>query len=227
VTSSAARRKRPWLAAGLSLIPGLGQIYNGQLAKGFLLLLVTGLTFWGVTLVPLFFWPAIRWPLLFLIPLYFTVLLPALVIYSVFDAYFYARRRELPPEEAGSAGGSNSPVAQEPLGNASPSSPRTAEVTLLAGELPPEGSERDFNPDFLPPRLDRVGLFWGIALVFVGLSFLTDRLCFPLGPVFRYWTVFLGNQVGFWRALGHWFQRLWPLILILTGLQLLRRRGLD
>ena len=65
---------RPWLAATLSLICGLGQLYNGQLAKGIVLLIC------GVAAV-------LVWQFLL-----GKVLAPLLWLYAISDAYLVARR---------------------------------------------------------------------------------------------------------------------------------------
>jgi TM2 domain-containing membrane protein YozV len=65
---------RPWLAATLSLICGLGQLYNGQLVKGVVLLIC------GIATVAA--WPFLLGKMLALI----------LWLYAVSDAYLVARR---------------------------------------------------------------------------------------------------------------------------------------
>jgi TM2 domain-containing membrane protein YozV len=65
---------RPWLAATLSLICGLGQLYNGQIAKGVVLLIC------GVVAV-------LAWQ--FLLGKILTVIL---WLYAISDAYLVARR---------------------------------------------------------------------------------------------------------------------------------------
>jgi TM2 domain-containing membrane protein YozV len=58
----------------LSLVCGLGQLYNGQVAKGVLLIILA-------TAAVLSF----RWPL-------GQVMIPALWLYAIIDAYIVARR---------------------------------------------------------------------------------------------------------------------------------------
>src|SRR4030095_4886173 len=65
---------RPWLAATLSLICGLGQLYNGQLVKGVVLLIC------GIATVAA--WPFLLGKMLALI----------LWLYAISDAYLVARR---------------------------------------------------------------------------------------------------------------------------------------
>ena len=65
---------RPWLAATLSLICGLGQLYNGQIVKG-VVLLICGIA--GVVA-----WPFLLGKMLALI----------LWLYAISDAYLVARR---------------------------------------------------------------------------------------------------------------------------------------
>ncbi len=65
---------RPWLAATLSLICGLGQLYNGQLVKGVVLLIC------GIAAV-------VAWQFLL-----GKILAPLLWLYAISDAYLVARR---------------------------------------------------------------------------------------------------------------------------------------
>lgn len=65
---------RPWLAAVLSLLCGVGQLYNGQTKKGYLLL--------GCGIVAVLVWP-------FLLGKVFAC---GLWLYAVTDAYLVARR---------------------------------------------------------------------------------------------------------------------------------------
>lgn len=67
-------RLRPWLAALLSVICGLGQFYNGQIVKGAVLLLC------GLATV-------VTWQF---VPV--QVLAPFLWLYAMVDAYLVARR---------------------------------------------------------------------------------------------------------------------------------------
>jgi TM2 domain-containing membrane protein YozV len=74
---------RPWFAAALSLLCGLGQFYNGQYTKG-LVLLALGV----VALVGWQFLPA-------------KMLAPIVWIYAVADAYLVARRTSVPTPSQG------------------------------------------------------------------------------------------------------------------------------
>lgn len=65
---------RPWLAAILSLICGLGQLYNGQIVKGVVLLIC------GIATVA-------AWQFLLA-----KILAPCLWLYAISDAYLVARR---------------------------------------------------------------------------------------------------------------------------------------
>ena len=65
---------RPWLAATLSLVCGLGQFYNGQLRKGIVLLIC------GIAAV-------VAWQFLL-----GKILAPFLWLYAISDAYLVARR---------------------------------------------------------------------------------------------------------------------------------------
>lgn len=65
---------RPWLAATLSLVCGLGQLYNGQVAKGVMLMILAAAAV-------LSFRSPMR-----------QVLIPLLWLYAIVDAYLVARR---------------------------------------------------------------------------------------------------------------------------------------
>ncbi|MDH3598602.1 MAG: hypothetical protein OEU26_03060 [Candidatus Tectomicrobia bacterium] len=65
---------RPWLAAALSLVCGLGQLYNGQVVKGIILMILA-------TVAVLSF----RLPI-------GQVMIPVLWLYAIIDAYIVARR---------------------------------------------------------------------------------------------------------------------------------------
>jgi TM2 domain-containing membrane protein YozV len=71
-------RLRPWLAAVLSLLCGLGQLYNGQIVKG-LVLMALGAA--AVVSLPL---------------LLGKLLIPVVWLYAIVDAFLVARRRRVP-----------------------------------------------------------------------------------------------------------------------------------
>jgi TM2 domain-containing membrane protein YozV len=76
-------KRRPWFAAALSLLCGLGQLYNGQRTKG-LVLLALGV----VALMSWQFLPA-------------KILAPIVWIYAMVDAYLVARRTSVPAASQG------------------------------------------------------------------------------------------------------------------------------
>ncbi|ETX03997.1 hypothetical protein [Candidatus Entotheonella palauensis] len=65
---------RPWLAAALSLICGLGQLYNGQVIKGFVLMILGA--------AAIFMWPS----------LVSKLAMPLLWGFAIVDAFRVARR---------------------------------------------------------------------------------------------------------------------------------------
>lgn len=67
---------RPWLAAALSLLCGLGQLYNGQIVKGMLLII------FGTAVLVSVHLPIGKF------------LLPLLWGYAIIDAYIVARRQQ-------------------------------------------------------------------------------------------------------------------------------------
>ena len=66
---------RPWLAATLSLICGLGQLYNGQVVKGIVLMALGAAAIW--------LWPGLA----------SKIAVPVLWGFAVVDAFRVARRR--------------------------------------------------------------------------------------------------------------------------------------
>jgi TM2 domain-containing membrane protein YozV len=74
----APRRRRPWLAAALSLLCGLGQLYNGQTRKGLVLIML------GTAALM-----SLQWPI-------GHVLLPLVWLYAIVDAYLVARQTVVP-----------------------------------------------------------------------------------------------------------------------------------
>jgi TM2 domain-containing membrane protein YozV len=76
---AAQSRWRPWLAATLSLCCGLGQLYNGQVVKGLILMALGAV---AVVSAP------------FLIG---KLLIPAVWLFAIGDAFFVAHRRRVPP----------------------------------------------------------------------------------------------------------------------------------
>lgn len=66
---------RPWLAAGLSLFCGLGQLYNGQILKGIVLMILGA--------VAILSWPSLA----------SKIAIPALWGFAIVDAFRQARPR--------------------------------------------------------------------------------------------------------------------------------------
>lgn len=75
------RKKQPIISLVLSIIPGLGQIYNGQIKKG-LIMLVMWFALWAFALLTLIY---IIGFCLLLVPI-------VLWIYSLYDAFHEARK---------------------------------------------------------------------------------------------------------------------------------------
>ena len=69
---------RPWLAATLSLLCGLGQLYNGQTVKGLVLIVLGSVALTTIHL------PIVQ------------LLMPAVWLYAIIDAYLVARRKISP-----------------------------------------------------------------------------------------------------------------------------------
>src|SRR5262245_58522603 len=69
---------RPWFAMALSLLCGLGQLYNGQYTKGLVLLVLGVLAVVGWQFLPV------------------KILAPVIWIYAMVDAYLVARRTSGP-----------------------------------------------------------------------------------------------------------------------------------
>ena len=88
-------KHHPGIAAVLSFIfCGLGQLYNGQIIKGLIIIFFTGLSLLLITLgaVLIYFWliqQLIIWFILVGIAMFFIgiILICIVSVYSIFDAY--------------------------------------------------------------------------------------------------------------------------------------------
>jgi len=212
----------PWLAFALGFIPGVGAIYNGQVAKG-----LAHVVIFAVLADLAHYNGAIG------------IIVAAWVFYQAFDAYqtALARRNDLPlPNPLGlndvgrwfgarSAG----PYTGVHPGNVPPANavpiPPAAPPQGMPGHAPASGFAAGFAPPYVPPRYtgppygapvppmppippnprNATG-FWGccggvptgaIILIVLGVLFL------------------LGN---FGVLSENWFDRGWPILLIILGL---------
>ena len=198
------RRKSPFLAGLLSVIPGLGQLYNEQFVKGFGILFGLGVGFLFMVVLPSLDFIGIGGSAPFsrafdplargfnpfsiagngniILPIaYFLVIAPIVWLYSLFDAIFTARRMN-------DENGYNRAVG-----------------SIVAGGTPVTATEATSSAP-APARLHRVrhdpgltqreAVIWGIGLVALGLLGLAATLDGAL------WTV---------------VSRGWPLLLVVGG----------
>lgn len=159
----------PGLAAILGFIPGVGAMYNGEYAKGFIHVVIFATLIWMADNVSGLFGLAIA----------------AFVVYMPIEAYKTARAKEMglpPPDPFGlnnlfSPGGSTKPVAGV-----------TASVVPVGGEpgALPEGQPVDTA--FAPSRIP-VGAF---ILIGLGVLFLLDEVgVLHFHSLWRFWPLVL------------------------------------
>ncbi len=219
-----ARRKSPFLAGILSIIPGLGQLYNEQFVKGFGILFGLGVGFLFMVVLPGLSFVGIgrsdplSWALdpftrgfnavslnngaIFLPIAYVLVVAPIVWLYSLFDAIFTARRLndENGLNQAAPRYMPNAPTTGVmPASGDSPATggtPATATASVPQGApmAPAHGRPRRVPHD--PGLTPREAVIWGIGLVALGLLGLAATLDGAL------WTI---------------VSRGWPLVLIVGG----------
>lgn len=188
------RRKNPFLAGVLSLIPGLGQLYNEQLVKGFgimfglgagflIMVVLPGMSFVGIGLSgpfnplgPAFLRGSLNDSNVILPIAYVLVILPIVWLYSLFDAIFTARRMN------------EAYAYSHPSPRLSPPPAPT-----FQGRPVPERPRRMPHDPGLTPR---EAVIWGLGLIALGLLGLGATLDGAL------WTV---------------VSRGWPLLLVVGG----------
>ncbi|MBN2329476.1 MAG: hypothetical protein JXR73_20210 [Candidatus Omnitrophica bacterium] len=249
-------KKSPWAAGMLSVVPGLGQIYNEQTGKGlvmFFLFLGTFIFFVLrvslMSLIPEEGWHILGIPsshfytgwlspwgssgLARIYPLiWFMILLPFFVIFSITDAVQNARRINLNFAPASAPNAASSPPSPPP---AHPSSESIGDQDRLRAEaqqkmsenaaassIPPFSEDAMNNPnannapsngaDQTPPKKHARGVsgkfFLGIVLMIIGGIYILDKIDLPIFT---------------WATWNH----LWPLIPLLFGLRLLREYQMD
>jgi TM2 domain-containing membrane protein YozV len=198
----------PWLAFFLGWIPGVGAMYNGQLAKGLVHVLVMAVliglaNIYGITGIAIAGW----------------------VFYMVFDAYqtAVARRDGLPlPNPLGLndigqwfTGQRSGPFPAQtrtaPMSSVGPVAPPPAASAGTTFTVPPPAGPGPAVPPVPPEQYDTPEIHPGVptgavVLIAIGVLFLLGNL-----GVLSHW----------------WFDRSWPLVLIGIGAWLLVRRGLS
>lgn len=168
-------KKNPAIAVVLSLVPGLGHVYAGETAKGLVLFVATGLA--GVLMV---FAGIVGFPLLVAVtaPLYFGVVGPALVIYSMADSYRAVAAANAGGEAAfrGPCGGSESADGSTAAGGM-PHAPGAGgwwigigEATLWGLVLVAVGLFTVLHAAF--PAVVRLGLVWPLSILVIGVAVL-------------------------------------------------------
>jgi len=162
----------PGLAAILGFIPGVGAMYNGEYAKGFIHVVIFATLIWMADNVSGLFGIAIA----------------AFVIYMPIEAYKTARARQMglpPPDPLGlnnlfAPGGSAKPAPAVATGVVPP------EGNPVAGAVP-EGQLVD--TDSCPPSRVPVGAF---ILIGLGVLFLLDELgVLHMHNLWRFWPLVL------------------------------------
>jgi Domain of unknown function (DUF5668)/B-box zinc finger len=159
----------PKLAAILGIIPGVGAMYNGEFAKGFIHVVVFATLIWMTDNVNGLFGLAIA----------------AFVIYMPIEAYKTARAREM------------GLPAPDPLGLNHLFSPGSAKpaAAVAAGVVPVEGNPvavpegQPVDTEYCPPSRIPIGAF---ILIGLGALFLLDELgVLHFHSLWRFWPLVL------------------------------------
>ncbi|MGB8887134.1 MAG: DUF5668 domain-containing protein [Candidatus Korobacteraceae bacterium] len=185
---------RPGVAAILGFIPGVGAMYNGEFAKGFVHVLIFATLIWMTDHINGIFGLAIA----------------AFVCYMPIEAYQTARAREmgLPAPDPfgfnqlfGTAFGTPKPTPGSPANpNAAANYAATSAGNVVPGEAPPLGPPPGEPVMDAPHSRVPVG---AVILIGLGVLFLLDEL----------------GALHF-----DWIWRFWPLILIAIGVRVLMQR---
>lgn len=225
-------KKMPWLAGILSIVPGAGQLYNGQYSKGiaiFALLIISAILFVvsliGPELLGIsfyqrgFFWftdePKLQ--KLITILLFVFVAVPLIIIYSIFDAVSSARRineQQMQSTRVVNQGVNqmndmnqsnvNQPEMNEPNMHSNPEMNTENANTGNQSWSSPQG-EKQFDqqtPPRQPANPPSKRGYLFWAIVFLGIGFMGMLQFLDLD-------------------LSHAWNRLWPLIPLALGLKLL------
>lgn len=202
VVDPAANLPRPGVALALGFIPGVGAMYNGEFAKGFIHVLIFATLIWMSDNVSGIFGLGIA----------------AFVVYMPIEAYRTAKARLLglpAPDPFGfnnwfsSAPPPVRPVAGTPVGAVPPPMGAAYVVPPMsdaAGVVPPVDPESFPDDEGRSCRSSRVPI-GAVIMIAIGVLFLLDEL----------------GALHF-----DWIWRFWPLILIAIGVRVLiqrQRRG--
>ncbi len=189
-----ARKKSPALAVLLSIIPGLGHVYAGEVGKGLVLFVGTGLAMFLMVIIPglgaassfagAWFGEGIDFmgpnmAVAVTAPLFFVVVAPALVVYSMASSH-----RSIVSRNAAIDGGLVYGPAEQ-TGVAAPSE--------TAGAAPALSSANGRGEWLVAPGQ---ATLWGVVLSAIGLVLILP----PLFP-----SIFVSAG------------RLWPLLLVVVG----------
>ncbi len=189
------RGSNPGLAATLSIVPGVGQMYNEQYAKGLVFVLV----FAALIQLTVSFSGLIG------------ILIGGFYFFQVIDAYNTARARQLGqplPDPFGLnelLGGKNQLSASAAVSGEQPYQPMAAPPGAAPGAVPP--------PQYIPPQ-------YGAPMPPVEET----RPPSPVGAVvlIGLGVLFMLNTLGGLEF--DWVHRLWPVILIAVGVWIFIRR---
>jgi Domain of unknown function (DUF5668)/B-box zinc finger len=177
----------PGLAAILGVIPGVGAMYNGEFAKGFIHVVIFATLIWMTDNVNGLFGIAIA----------------AFVIYMPIEAYKTARAKEmgLPPPDPFGLNNLFSPA-----GSAKPMPAATVGVVPEASNVPVSGEGQQLaDGAYCPPSRVPVGAF---ILIGLGVLFLLDEIgVLHMHNLWRFWPlvlILLGVRILMRRAGTGW-----------------------
>jgi TM2 domain-containing membrane protein YozV len=160
----------PGLAAILGIIPGVGAMYNGEFAKGFIHVVIFATLIWMTDNVNGLFGIAIA----------------AFVIYMPVEAYKTARAKQMGLPAPDPFGLNN---LFSPAGSAKPAAGVAAGVVPAGSNPPPSAEEQPTDAECCPPSRVPVGAF---ILIGLGVLFLLDELgVMHMHNLWRFWPLVL------------------------------------
>ncbi len=225
--SNKHHQKSPWLAGLLSLVPGLGQIYNEQIIKGILIffLLLGSFVLMVIIRTPMFLHPAYWFPFFpfsigdyhnglfhyehgigrFTPIIWLFIVVPIIYIYAITDAVVSAKNINLGIIPPGETPRQHPPSSREATMNHTNAQDALRQSTQAAmGNTPNHTSEEESK---LKKKRKISGLtaklFLGAVLIFVGLASIL-------------------NELDIHVLTYHTWEVIWPLIPLLLGLKMLK-----
>lgn len=219
-------KKSPWLAGLLSLVPGLGQIYNEQITKGILImfLLLGSFVLMVIIRTPMFLHPAYWFPFFpfsigdyhdswfhyehgfgrFTPIIWLFIVVPIIYIYAITDAVVSAKNINLGIIPPGETPRQQPQSSTEATMNHTHTQDALRQSTQAAmGNAPNTTDEKETKQKKKKTSGLTAKLFFGAVLILVGMASIL-------------------NELDIHVLTYHTWEVVWPLIPLLLGLKMLK-----